>query len=401
MATMRGLGLWLVVGLLGACADDGPTSLLLEVDGPASITSVDLKVALATGSSVARTLPVGVDGLTLPGKIVVELPDLATLVTIDLDAGPLHAHAEITSKVHRQVKVPLSLSGMNTLDLSMTAPADLTGVAPPDLTGVAPPDLTGVTLDLLAGPKDLAPPPPDLRSGPPVARLISNSFYTDWNGNTFELPANMSHDAFEVSTAGVVNGELLLIIANVDNGSSTLWPNPIAPGFTQLVQSFYGNDGQTYVVAWKIANNEPATYTGTYGNGKGSSSATMTLIAVSGANQTAPINYFYQQYATGSNVNPVPANNPGVTTTVDDCLLIYAAGVDWVGAVNSNTFTQPSGFTQLAALGDRGDNTWDWTSQMVGQKPHPTKGPTGAINGTLTSASSSGLGWSVVVAVAP
>jgi len=233
------------------------------------------------------------------------------------------------------------------------------------------------------------------------ARLVSTSYYTDWNGTTtYEYPSEMSHTGYFVRTAGVVDGDLLLFIANVDNGSSTLWPNPVAPGFTQLAQNFYGNDGQTYVVAWKVASGEPASYAGNYGSGIGSSSAVIHLVAVSGAHRTSPINDFRATVGSGAGTDPVLATSPGVTTSVPGCLIVYAAGVDWQSAPGSNTFSAPSGYTVIAELGDRGDMTWDWTSQQIDTRVALAAGATGPITSSFDG-TQIGTPWTAVIAIAP
>src|SRR5205814_712170 len=148
-------------------------------------------------------------------------------------------------------------------------------------------------------------------------------------------------------TTGVTDGDLLLLIANVDNGSASLWPNPMAPGFTQLVQTFFGSDGQTYVVDWKIAAGEPATYTGTYQTGVGSSAAVIALIAVSNVNAAMPINAFTSGNQGTTQSMPTVAPSAGVTTTVPNCAILYAAGSDWLSSPGSNSFTLPAGYAFL------------------------------------------------------
>lgn len=107
-------GLLGVVGLAltSGCAD-GPTSILVTIEGPSSVTSVDLEVTLATGARVTRTLPLGVDGKTLPGRVVIELPDLVTQVTVRASAlvegAPRADEKTVTSKVHRQISLGLQL----------------------------------------------------------------------------------------------------------------------------------------------------------------------------------------------------------------------------------------------------------------------------------------------------
>jgi hypothetical protein len=348
----------MLLALTAACSS-GPTTLLLELNGPATLTSLDVSITLEGGSSASRNLQLG--STKLPGTLLVELPDRALGVTIDVvghtSGGDLSAHTVVTSQPHHQLAVPIVLG------------------AGPDLGTV---DFSGSD------------------SGSTVTpRLISNSYFSNWSGATFSFPSGMSR----TNSAGVVDGDLLLVFASIDNGSDMVWPNPLAPGFNQLAQAFFGSDGETYVVAWKIASGEPATYTGSYGSGVNSGSAVISLIAVSGANRTTPINAFLAGYGS-SGASPTIATSPGVTTTVPNCTLLYAAGADWLGTPGSNTFALPAGYSSLTQLGDRGDNNWDWTSQMVGWSPRAVAGATGAISGTLTS-TTSGIPWTAVVAIAP
>jgi hypothetical protein len=176
-----------------------------------------------------------------------------------------------------------------------------------------------------------------------------------------------------------------------------------APGFNQLTQKFFGADGETYVVAWKIAASEPSHYTINWNPGIVSGSMVMQLVAVRGASATAPINMFL-----GGNVGsdgdagaqPAVATSPGVTTTVANCTIVYAAGCDWLGSPGSNSFNLPAGFTSIVQSGDRGDNSWDWTSQMIGWKLMASPGATGSLSGTL-GGTARGMPWTAVIAIAP
>ncbi len=246
-------------------------------------------------------------------------------------------------------------------------------------------------LSMLSKNKSLSPQP----------RLISNSYYSDYNGPVYKSSAGMSISGFEISTSGVVNGDLLLIIASIDNGSDTLWPNPIASGFTQLYQKVYGNDGETFMISWKIANNEPVQYNGVYGPGIISGSAAITLLAISGANNSTPINATNFHYDVGVDTAPVVSTSTGVTTTVNNCTIIYASGVDWVNTPGSSVFTQPAGYSMITHLGDNGTDSWDWTSQQVSYLKKPTSGATGALSSIDSAGVSVGIGWSAVIAIAP
>ena len=234
----------------------------------------------------------------------------------------------------------------------------------------------------------------------PTPRLVAQAWFSDFSGTTYASTVGMTKNGFEIPTAGIVDGDLVLFIASIDNGSNTVWPNPIAPGFTQLAQAFYGSDGQTFVVAYKIADGEPPKYTGTYGSGIGSGSSALALIAVSGANQVMPIDNSLASFSSAAGMSPVDGSSTGFVTTAANCTLVLAGGVDWLGAGGSNTFTLPNGFTSLSQLGDRGNLTWDWTSQQVSWATQPTAGATGAVDWSALG-SYNGQSWTVLIAVAP
>jgi hypothetical protein len=237
-------------------------------------------------------------------------------------------------------------------------------------------------------------------TNPPTPRIINNAYWTSGGGGT----AGMSAAAYSISTTGVVNGDLLIMVGTVDNGSASNWPNPIAAGFTQLNQTYYGNDGQTVFVDWKIANNEPATYSGVYGPGIGSSAAAISLIAISGANASTVLNGTNSTFTfgAGGGVNPVTANTAGLTTTVNNSTLIHLSGADWQCFGFTSTTTLPASFLSLVSMGDRGaTNTWDWSNLSVAYKTQATAGATGALNTSFTAPGCLSLGWVGLIAVAP
>jgi len=233
----------------------------------------------------------------------------------------------------------------------------------------------------------------------PKVRLLRHAYYTDYSGTVFESSAAMSRTGFEIATAGVVNGELLLFVGSIDNGSDTVWPNPIAPGFQELTQHFYGSDGQTYMVAWKIADNEPATYSGTYGSGNVRGSVTISLLAVSGVRRNGAV-HGWRGFYDSAPMNPVVGSNIGLTTTIDHCAIVYLSGADWLSTPGSNTFMPPAGYLPVDQVGDRGSNAWDWTSHQVAYRNQEVAGPTGTITGSMTGPFN-GSPWTVVIAVAP
>jgi hypothetical protein len=255
-------------------------------------------------------------------------------------------------------------------------------IAVPDAPPGTPDAPLAAVADARRGPADarktVDAPRPDANNGAaPVPRLVSEAYYSNYSGLFFS-PAGMTATGFEIPTTGVHDGDLLLFIASIDNGSPTLWPNPIAPGFTQLVQAMYGNDGETYVVQYKFASGEPIKYTGTYGAST-SGSAVLMLVAVTGVDPANPIDGFATGHFTGAGTAPVIGTSTGVTPGYANTIVVFASGVDWESYPGSNTFVFPSGYTPIASLGDHGDDTWDWTSQQISYEVRPTPGATGPI----------------------
>jgi hypothetical protein len=254
-----------------------------------------------------------------------------------------------------------------------------------------------------ARPRPDAPPRSDAdTAAAPMVRFVNKAWWTNYNGTLYESSTGMSHDGMAISTSGVQNGDLLLFIASIDNGSDTLWP--LLPGFTQLVQHEYGLDGETYVAQWKIANNEPSEYTGAYGPGLNSGSSALMLIDITNVNPSTPIDVFTSGDDPGSGTRPIVyGTSPGVTTTRAHDLVLYAAGVDWRGTPGSNTYTPPSGFTEVAVLGDHGtDGDWDWTSQQVASEVLDIPAATGTLTGSFTEDQTyTSQAWTVVIAISP
>ncbi len=232
--------------------------------------------------------------------------------------------------------------------------------------------------------------------GAPVPRLIQRAWYGTSTPGDFST--GMSSSGYYIPTDGIQNGDLVLFIANVDNGAAGTWKLPTS-SFRQQDQRTFGSDGETYFVAWTIASNEPAVYMQPYGPGINSASAAIALVAVSGVDPSNPITAHDHLEAAGGMTPPV-AITPSVTTTVASSLLIYAAGADWLVQGGNNTFDPPSGFTKLASFGDNGDDTWNWTSLAIAYSVQANPGPSGAITGTLQSPYN-GIAWGVDLAIAP
>lgn len=251
---------------------------------------------------------------------------------------------------------------------------------------------------------------PDAAPSPLAVRLIGNAWRDGGAGGTGT--PGMMQELYSIPTTGIVDGDLVVFVANVDNGFQDFWKLP--PAFNTIANRKFGGDGQSYAVGWKVAATEPAVYSETYRYAMMTSgAATITLLAVTGYDQENPINASISWDADLVQSDPANVTSPGVTTTVDNTLLIYAAGADWEGESGTNTFNPPDGFTLLTSFGDRGPLTdatknWDWTSQMVASKVFPMAGETGmlmasmaAVNSANTSTRIMGEGWDVLLAIAP
>lgn len=246
----------------------------------------------------------------------------------------------------------------------------------------------------------------DAPIGPLAVRFIANAYREGGPDSMAQGTFGMSETGYAVLTNGVVAGDLMLLIGNIDNGANNLWNLPT--GFTQVVQREYGQDGQTYLIAWKIATgSEPVQISGTYNMAVSSShAATVSLLAITGYDPANPIEAFLptdHQTAT----DPADVGSTGIVTTVDNSLLIYAAGADWTPNNGTNAASLPSDYTLVTSIADR-DTHWDWTSQVIGSAYKAQAGATGALTNTLTGINFSdgtthipGGGWAVLLAITP
>jgi len=238
-----------------------------------------------------------------------------------------------------------------------------------------------------------------------VARLAARAY---WNLEANTGTPLMDHETFALPSTNVVAGELLLIIGSVDNQPVITAP----PDFTLLTKTPYGDgETQTYVAYWKIATtNEPAYYIGKYPNndmtGASSAAGTYVLLTVGMARDTPIIatqNELCTSNCTYSLAMPTPSQ--GVDTTVDNSIVIYAAGGNWLSTDGLEVYDMPAGFTQLAAFGDYGAAHFDWTDIMVGWQLVPTARAAVPVSGTITCNQvdhmSMGSPWTVEIAVAP
>ncbi|MBV8761512.1 MAG: hypothetical protein JO257_29725 [Deltaproteobacteria bacterium] len=230
---------------------------------------------------------------------------------------------------------------------------------------------------------------------PIVATKVGEAWYSAQG-----LSPNMSQQQYWVQTTGIVDGDIVVFIANVDNGSNSVWMLPT--GFHQLHQIKFGNDGQTFVVGWKLAAGEPNVYTEPYGNGIISGHAVVAVFDVHGANPAGPTSTF----TLGTNQTQSPAILPsnGIAISAAHSLLMFAGGVDWDQPDGTSVamFTEPAGFATLEELSDQGGVMFEWTTQMV--STIAVDAPRTAVPHMASVASSPlriGIPWTVELAFAP
>jgi hypothetical protein len=196
---------------------------------------------------------------------------------------------------------------------------------------------------------------------PPVPRVVVGHGYTQNAGN----------DAIATVTrpAGVVDGDLILLIvsndATVAGGAAPVTP----PGFTMIRSAYVMTAGYPGITAyWRIADAEPATYSVAVGE------APWHVVAgrLTGHDPSNPIGNHSGTAGEGGSLTL-----PGFATSGDDAMLIAAAVV---GGHNA-TFTLPAGMTPaysysgagnlklsaagaiqtVAEQGPTGDRVFTWT----------------------------------------
>jgi len=229
----------------------------------------------------------------------------------------------------------------------------------------------------------------------PQVRLISHAYYSSSSASS-----GMSGSGWTIPTTGVHDDDLLLFIANIDNGSVDAWQLPA--GFTSSANNFFGSDGQTYVAGYKRAHGEASSYSASYGGTNiVSASAVIMLLAVTGYDPAQPVSSAIDMPG-AVGVHPVPLAGD-VTTVRANSLLVFAGGADWLSGTGANlTQTPPPGYTTIEAITDRGGSSVTWTSQLVAYKVQPTVGDTGQHTGSITPAPAiDGMPWTIELVIPP
>jgi hypothetical protein len=234
----------------------------------------------------------------------------------------------------------------------------------------------------------------------PTARLVQHAWYCE------SITSNnmMAQAGYWISTSGIADGDLVLFIANMDNGDNGVFVLP--PGFTKLYEVFYdlAGDGQTFVVGYKIVDHvstEGDNYSHAYGTSNlHSGCATVSLIGVIGYDHANPIDAkMMSESVTG--LSPVIVQGQ-LTTVRANTRLILAGGADWFSGSTAGdvTFTKPANFDYLDNITDSGGISAIWSSQTIATRLAPTPGDTG-VEQLRMMTSFQGAPWSVELAIAP
>jgi hypothetical protein len=166
--------------------------------------------------------------------------------------------------------------------------------------------------------------------------------------------------------SGTQSGDVMVAHVVVQTSGNSI----AAPTGWHMIKRQDTSNNLATATYYKVAgSSEPSSYTWNFGT---SGEASGGIASYNGVDTTSPIDANDAQYNNGT----TNLDNAGLTTTVDNDLLIYAAGI-----VNPSTsVTQPTGFTQKWKA-----NSSTATSSVFAQEAFTTAGNTGTIHGTLGS----------------
>jgi trimeric autotransporter adhesin len=182
--------------------------------------------------------------------------------------------------------------------------------------------------------------------------------------------------------ASTVNGDLLVMIAQNITGTTITTPT----GWTRHEDNITSD--VTIGVFYRIAFNEPASYTVVTdppGAGKG---AQVEILRITGAGLTAPINVYAE---TARQAGSTTYAVSGATTTVANCLGIWVAGTISAAVV---TFTDPE-----TERWDYGSDPGTASSGSGASKTIAAAGAAGSLTFTSSSAPTAWAG--IFIAIAP
>src|SRR5260221_9378058 len=136
-------------------------------------------------------------------------------------------------------------------------------------------------------------------------------------------------------------------------------------GWTQIVRKDTGSALSTVAYYRVASSSEPSSYTWSFST---SGEASGSIGSYIGVNNVTPIDVSHGQLNTSSN----NVDNSGVTTTVANDMLVYAAGV-----VQATSVVPPSGFREGSYSASN-----SLTTSEMSQKLDSSSGATGTIHGT-------------------
>ena len=188
------------------------------------------------------------------------------------------------------------------------------------------------------------------------------------------------------------SGDLLLAIMSQDSQSTFTTPFSGSALFGGP-QSQAAPDGNSSEVFYNASGPGSASYAFTFAAGSGA----VTMLAVSGHNTSSPINAQSASPTiyTTADASPVTITVPGITTTVDGCLLVMLAAPD-VSNDLAASWTKPTGWTSMV-----GTTTVQWPQCGIAYTTQATAGATGSVSCTFTQVGSSAGYIAYLLAIAP
>lgn len=216
----------------------------------------------------------------------------------------------------------------------------------------------------------------------------SSTTATGTGTNVGGTPGNYTAAITLNKPSGVADGDLLFTVISTDGNAVGLvqtlagWT---AYGFNPLRPT---TDGQRIYVFWKIASGEGASWTWSTDTNNGND-WTGTVVAYYGQNATWNTDTAHSTVDSTSNSSPVSVADSGVTTSLDNTLLLYIGAGD-PNTNNSGSWSDPSGYTA-------GSQSYaNYAPLMFADKVQATAGASGSVAGTLAFAAGA-AGFAAVV----
>lgn len=208
--------------------------------------------------------------------------------------------------------------------------------------------------------------------------------------------SNFAYEADGIVTitkpAGTVEGDVLIAAFVNNDGTRTL--DTLPSGWTQIESS--GTSTAPSTNAWvckKVAGaSEPASYDFTFSD---SFNGPAAMIAYSGGSDVN-----ISDGATVSSIQSTPyaIDAPTITTTVNECLLVWIGGVKFTTIGAEPAFTLPSGYTSRVSLVADYDNR----ALAIADDEQASAGATGTVSGSVAvTGGGDGRTHAFLIAIAP